>query len=69
MGGITKFFVESVALSRLLSIGYTLIIGPDIAPGELVDEHDSFQEALLAHHVHDVLHRLNLAISADVLEI
>jgi len=60
--------VESAALSWLVSLGYTSIFGPDIAPGEPAAERESFQEVILSRRLHDALLRLNPTIPADALE-
>ena len=65
---VTESEVESAALSWLSTLGYTPIFGPDIAPGELATERESFQEILLTRRLHDALHRLNPSIPAAALE-
>jgi len=69
---LTSFFIESevetAALSWFESLGYTILHGPEIAPGEPAAERDSYQEAILPRRLQDAIARLNPDIPADALE-
>jgi type I restriction enzyme, R subunit len=60
--------VERAALSWLHGLGYSLIHGPHIAPGEPSAERSSYGEVVLRKRLKTVLHKLNPKVSADVLE-
>ncbi|HOV82771.1 MAG TPA: type I restriction endonuclease subunit R [Methanothrix sp.] len=64
----TESLVEEATLSWLVSLGYTSVFGPDIAPGEPAAERESFQEVLLSRRLQDALRRLNPAIPSDALD-
>jgi hypothetical protein len=51
--GITESNVESAALSWLESLGYTILSGPGIAPGEFAVERESYEQAVLPQRLRD----------------
>ena len=65
---LTESLVEEAAVSWLSALGYTSIFGPDIAPGEVAGERESFQDVLLTLRLQEALHRLNPFIPADALD-
>jgi len=65
---ITESEVETAALSWFESLGYTILHGPEIAPGEPTAERDSYQEVILPRRLQDAIARLNPDIPADALE-
>jgi type I restriction enzyme, R subunit len=46
-GTFTESVVEDAALSWLRELGYAVLYGPEIAPGELEAERPGFDDALL----------------------
>jgi len=60
--------IEQAALAWLESLGYAILHGPDIAPGETAAERQSYQEAILPQRLRDALVRLNPAIPAEAIE-
>ena len=49
----TESDVESAALSWLESLGCTILSGPDIAPGELAQERESYEQPVLPQRLRD----------------
>jgi len=64
----TESTVEDAALEIFESLGYAILHGPDIAPGELYAERSSYSEVLLAGRLKDALTRINSKIPADAIE-
>jgi len=48
---LTELQVEEATLSRLASLSYISLFGPDIAPEEPAAERESFQEVLLSRRL------------------
>jgi len=65
---VTESTVEEAALAWFQGLGYTVLHGPDIAPGELAAERESYQEPFLPRRLKDALARLNPEIPAEALE-
>ena len=68
MGYIAEFHVEEITLDLFGSLGYSILLGPEIAPGETAAEREDYSETLLRGRLHNALVRLNSAIPADALE-
>ena len=51
--------VEEAALEWFRSLGYATVYGPNMAPGELATERESFSDVLLRERLTDALQRLN----------
>ncbi len=51
--------VEAAALQWLADLGYKIVHGPDIAPGEPSAERSTFEEVLLTGRVREALMRIN----------
>lgn len=51
--------VEQAALAWLESLGYTILHGPEIAPGEAMAERDSYGQVVLEGRLRQALARLN----------
>jgi len=64
----TESVVEQAALAWLESLDYTILSGPDIAPGELQAERDEYRQVVLERRLHEALQRLNPQMPIDVLE-
>jgi type I restriction enzyme R subunit len=60
--------IEQAALSWLTNLGYTILHGPDIAPGEWLAERDDYGQVVLERRLRDALARLNPTIPADALD-
>jgi len=57
--------VEEAALEWLAALGYQVLYGPHIAPGEPAAERKSFADVVLAERLRDAVARLNPAIPSD----
>ncbi len=66
--GFTESVVEQAALAWLESIGYQILSGPEIAPGELQAERDNYGQVVLERRLRQMLQRLNPKIPSDALE-
>jgi type I restriction enzyme R subunit len=67
-GVFTESVVEEAALAWLGGLGYSVAFGPEIAPGELSAERDSFDEVVLAERLRGEMQRLNPGVTADALD-
>jgi type I restriction enzyme R subunit len=65
---VTESTVEDVALSWLEELGYAVLHGPDIAPGEPAAEREAYGQALLPERLRAALARLNPQLPAGALE-
>jgi type I restriction enzyme R subunit len=57
--------VEEAALEWFRSLGYATVYGPNMAPGELATERDSYSDVLLRERLTDALQRLNPKIPEE----
>ena len=64
----TESVVEEAALEWFGGLGYTVIHGPSIAPGEPSAERASYAEVVLPARLRDALARLNPSVSPEGLE-
>ena len=64
----TESVVEQAALAWLESIGYRILFGPEIAPGEVEAERDNYGQVILERRLRQALQRLNPQVPADALE-
>jgi type I restriction enzyme R subunit len=62
---MTESVVEEAALDWLAQIGYTVLHGPDIAPGELHAERAGYDEVVLADRLRAAIDRLNPNVPAE----
>jgi len=60
--------VEEAALAWLEGLGYTVLHGPEIAPGELYAERADYGQVVLEQRLRQALQRLNPQVPADALE-
>lgn len=65
---LNEAIVEDAALSWLKELGYVIVNGPHLAPGEPAAERASFGDVVLVARLRDAIHRLNPAIPADAQE-
>lgn len=59
--------VEEAALELFSALGYTIVHGPLIAPGELLAERTEYSEVLLLGRLKEALARINPKIPADAI--
>jgi type I restriction enzyme R subunit len=65
---ITESVVEEATISWLKELGYILLFGPDIAPGELFAERESYGEVILINRLRSVLAKINPNIPEEARE-
>ncbi|MBI3043491.1 MAG: type I restriction endonuclease subunit R [Betaproteobacteria bacterium] len=68
MRGFTESVVEEAALAWLAALGYLVLHGPDIAPGELAAERRDYGQVLLEERLRQALARLNTRLPPEALE-
>jgi len=66
--GIVESIVEQAALAWFEYLGYKILQGSDIAPGELSSERGNYSEVLLTKRLHSSVFSINPNIPADALE-
>ncbi|MGI8836530.1 MAG: type I restriction endonuclease subunit R [Pyrinomonadaceae bacterium] len=64
----TESVVEEAALSWLGELGYSILAGPEIAPGELLAERDDFSDVVLTTRLQAALYSLNPNIPSEALD-
>jgi type I restriction enzyme R subunit len=64
----TESNVEEAALAWLETIGYTVLSGPQIAPGEPAAERENYGQVVLEARLRQALQRLNPKMPADALK-
>ena len=64
----TESIVEEAALAWLDGLGYSILYGPTIAPGEAAAERADYGEVILADRLRQSLRRLNAQAPPDALE-
>ncbi|MHB9146306.1 MAG: type I restriction endonuclease subunit R [Symbiobacteriia bacterium] len=64
----TESVVEQAALAWLESLGYTILSGPEIAPGEPQAERGDYGQVTLDSRLRQALQRLNPQVPADAVE-
>jgi type I restriction enzyme, R subunit len=60
--------VEQAALAWFEGLGYGVVAGPTIAPGELAAERTSYAEVVLALRLREAMVRLNPGVSVDAID-
>ncbi len=68
MSSFTESVVEQAALAWFEALGYAIIGGPTIAPGEPGEERRTYGDAVLEGRLRDALARLNPGVSSDGLD-
>src|SRR5437899_2169475 len=64
----TESVVEEAALEVFAALGYTVLHGPNIAPGEMFAERSSYQDVVLVERLRSVLTRINPNVPAAAIE-
>lgn len=64
----TESVVEEAALEWFGTLGYAVVGGPTIAPGESAAERASYEQVVLEGRLRDALHRLNPTVPAEGIE-
>jgi type I site-specific restriction-modification system R (restriction) subunit len=59
----TESTVKAAALDWLAEVGYTVLVGPDIAPGEPGAERESYRQVVLPARLRRALARLNPSLA------
>ena len=67
-GSITESVVEEATRSWFEELGYAVLHGPNIAPGEPAAERSSYGDVILIDRLRSALARINPNIPADALE-
>ncbi len=65
---MSEFAVESAALAWLESLGYAVMHGPEIAPGELFAERSNYGQVVLEQRLQDALARLNPLLPTEAIK-
>ena len=68
MSRFTESVVEEAALTYLEEIGYRILTGSDIAPGEPTAERESSREVVLTERLRTALSRINPQIPNEQIE-
>lgn len=68
MPNFTESVVEQAALAWLESMGYQIVSGPEIAPGEASAERENYGQVVLESRLRQALQRLNPQVPSDALE-
>ena len=68
MSNFTETVVEDAALAWFEGLGYGVVAGPSIAPGELAAERTSYAEVVLAGRLREAMVRLNPGVSANAID-
>ncbi|MFP7756212.1 type I restriction endonuclease subunit R [Thermodesulfobacteriota bacterium B35] len=68
MDSFTESVVEQAALAWLEALDYTILSGPEIAPGEPAAEREDYEQVILESRLRQALQRLNPQVPADALE-
>ncbi len=68
MSSFTESIVEDAALAWLGAQGWQVLLGPNIAPGELAAERTEYGQVVLAQRLRDALARLNSALPPEALD-
>ena len=64
----TESIIEQAALSWLESVGYLVLSGPEIAPGEAMAERENYGQVVIERRLRQALEQLNPKVPADALD-
>jgi type I restriction enzyme R subunit len=65
---VNEFVVEAAALDWFRQLGYAVLYGPEIAPGEPAAERSSYSEVVLLERLRTALRQCNPKLPATALE-
>ena len=65
---LTESMVEEAALGWFQELGYAVLPGPQLAPGEPAAERESFSDVVLVGRLREAIRQLNPAIPEDARE-
>jgi len=68
IGPFTESVVEEAALEWFGALGYAVVAGPSIAPGEPAAERTSYEQVLLEGRLREALRRLNPTVPGEALD-
>jgi len=68
MSNITESIIEQAALDWFKELGYSILNGPNIAPGELFAERASYSDVILKSRARTVLGNINPSIPQEAIE-
>ena len=68
MTPLNESVVEQAALAWIESLGYAIVSGPEIAPGEPQAEREDYGQVVLERRLRQALQRLNPQMPADALD-
>lgn len=68
MQDFNEYTVEDATLSWFGELGYEVLRGPEIAPGQPATERDSFGDVVLMRRPRDAIDRLNAEIPREARE-
>ena len=60
--------VEDAALELFADLGYSILHGPDIAPGEMFAERTAYSDVVLVGRLREALKRINPKAPAEAVE-
>ena len=66
--GVVESTVEDATLSWFEELGYTVLHGPDIAPGEMFAERTSYGDVILEKRLRESLARINPQVPAEAID-
>lgn len=66
--GVTESVVEQAALAWLESVGWQVVNGAEIAPGERGAEREAYSQIILERRLHDSLARLNPKLPTEAVD-
>ena len=65
---LRESMVEEAALGWFRELGYAVLPGPQLAPGESTAERESFSDVVLVGRLREAIRQLNPAIPEDARE-
>lgn len=68
MTTITESIIEQATLDWFKKLKYSVLNGPDIAPGELFSERTSYSDVILSERLHNALITINPEIPQEAIE-
>jgi type I restriction enzyme R subunit len=66
--GVAESTVEDATLSWFGELGYAVINGPTIAPGEMFAERAAYGDVVLTKRLHEALVRINRGVPVEAID-